>query len=356
MMSFRPNDQIIARVTNISLIGDRLCLRRCRKAPLQRKGLLACAVFCGLLAGRAGSSSPGDQVAAYGRVSPRSGIVTLAAPYYLNLPPVVAELYVKVGDHVVRQQKLAVTQSRALASCDLGLAKAHLVTAEARLRALTADPKTEEIAAQQAMIDGLQAEVRAEKAKRLPDTAVGKSEAHAHEEAAEAKVAMGQHQLGATREVRPSDLAVAQAEVEEAKAAVTRAEILLNFTETDAPFDGEILKILAYPGAEAATHGLLEIGATHEMVIKAELNVADLRRVKVGARATMKSEAWPGEALGTVTEVAPLVDRSTLDALSTFANVDREVVEAIITPEAPEKLAGLSGAEVTVIITTDRAQ
>ena len=56
---------------------------------------------------------------------------------------------------------------------------------------------------------------------------------------------------------------------------------------------------------------------------------------------------------GSVTRVDPRVERSDLTALSTFANVDRQIIEATITPEAPEKLAGLTGAEVTVTIATD---
>jgi multidrug efflux pump subunit AcrA (membrane-fusion protein) len=347
--------QIVACVDSIPSTMVLHCMRQMLRAAVQTWVSVACASFCALCSGRAAPPAPGDQVAAYGRLSPGQGAVTLAVPYYLNLPPVVAELFVKVGDHVVRHQQLAVTHCRSLAISDLALAKAHLSTAEERLRALTAEPKSEETAAQEAMIESLQAEVRAEKAKKPPDTAAAKSEARAREDAAAAKVTMGQHQLQAMREVRPVDLAVAQAEVEEAKAAVARAEVLLAFTDVDAPFDGEILKILSYSGADAATRGLLVIGATQAMVIKAEFNVADARRVKVGARAIIKSEAWPGEISGIVSQIDPLVERSTLASLSTFANVDREIIEATITPEAPEKLAGLTGAEVTVTIVTDPA-
>jgi HlyD family secretion protein len=333
----------------------RHCEHQSRSAVTRTWVLTVCASFCALCSARAGPQAPGDQVAAYGRVSPGEGSVTLAAPYYLNSPPVVAELFVKAGDHVGRHQELAMMQCRMLANTDLALAKAHLSTAEERLRALTAEPKGQEIAAQEAIIESLEAEARAEKDKKPPDTAAGKSEARAREDAAEAKVAMSQHRLQAMREVRPADLAVAQAEVEEAKVAVERAQALLAFTEVDAPFDGEILKILSYPGADAATRGLLEIGATQAMVIKAELSVADAWRVKVGARAIIKSEAWQGETSGIVTRIDPLVERSNLTALSTFANVDRQIIEATITLEAPEKLAGLTGAEVTVSITTDQA-
>ena len=97
---------------------------------------LACAACCALCVVQATATQrPVEQVAAYGRVSPGERAVTLAAPYYLNSPPVVAELFVKEGDLVTRHQKLAVMQSQALASADLAMAKSHLSTAEERLRA-----------------------------------------------------------------------------------------------------------------------------------------------------------------------------------------------------------------------------
>jgi HlyD family secretion protein len=210
-------------------------------------------------------------------------------------------------------------------------------------------PKSQEIAAQEALIKSLEAEARAEKVKKRPDTGTGKDEATAREEAAEAKVAMSQHQLEAIREVRPADLAVVRAEAEEAKTAVVRAEALLALTEVEAPFDGQILKILSYPG-EDASRGLLEIGATQAMVIKGELNVGDASRVRVGAQATIKSEAWQGEIAGKVTRIDSRVKRSELTAPSTFAKVDRQIIEMTIAPETPEKLEGLTGAEVTVTI------
>jgi HlyD family secretion protein len=327
----------------------RLSLYRPHRPTVRAWTLRACAGFCALWAVQAAAQSLVDQVAAYGRVSPGERAVTLSVPYYLNSPPVVAELFVKEGDHVVRHQKLAVTQSHSLASADLAMAKAHLSTAEERLQALNAEPKSQEIAAQEALVKSLEAEARGEKAKKRPETAAGRNEAAALEEAAEAKVAMSQHQLEAMREVRPADLAVVRAEVEEAKAAVVRAEALQAFTEVEAPFDGQILKILSYPG-EDASRGLLEIGATQAMVIKGELNVGDASRAKVGARATIKSEAWQGEIAGRVTRIDSRVKRSELTTLSTFANVDRQIIEATITPETPEKLEGLTGAEVTVTI------
>jgi multidrug efflux pump subunit AcrA (membrane-fusion protein) len=114
-------------------------LRHRGKAIVRAWTLRACAGFCVLWAVQAAAQRSVDQVAAYGRVSPGERAVTLTAPSYLNSPPVVAELFVKEGDHVARHQKLAVTQSQLLASADLAIAKAHLSTAEERLQALNAE-------------------------------------------------------------------------------------------------------------------------------------------------------------------------------------------------------------------------
>jgi hypothetical protein len=51
---------------------------------------------------------------------------------------------------LIGRGQLAVTQSQAFASADLAMAKAHLSTAEERLRAL--NTKSQEIAAREALI------------------------------------------------------------------------------------------------------------------------------------------------------------------------------------------------------------
>src|SRR6476659_5729506 len=69
-------------------------------------------ILGGLCGVEAAVQPPVEQVAAYGRVSPGERPVKLTAPYYLKVPLVVAELFVKEGDYVTRHQKLAVMQSQ----------------------------------------------------------------------------------------------------------------------------------------------------------------------------------------------------------------------------------------------------
>ena len=258
-----------------------------------------------------------DRIAAYGRVSPADGILEIAVPYYQGAPQIIAEVVVKEGDRVVRGQKLATTQTQALAAADLAIARAHLNTAEEKLRLVTAVAGPEE-------------------------SSSGRS-------------APGGHPVPARHDSRADDPGVSRAEVESAKEEVKRAEVLLGFTEIHAPADGQVLQILTRAGEGAARRALLAMGNTQAMTIEAEVSVGDAGRVRVGARATVRSDAWAGELTGTVTAVALRVQRSTLTAPAVFANVDRRVVEATIRPDATARLEGHTGAEVTVLIAADPA-
>jgi HlyD family secretion protein len=307
-------------------------------------------LFLAALCGSGSAQTPADRIAAYGQVCSGERIVTLAIPSFMGAPQTIAELLVKEGDRVTPKQQLATTNNRALAAADLELAKTRLKAGQKRLENVQAGPKSEDLAAQEALIRSLEADARAETAKKRSDTEAKSREVLARQESLEWKVKMAQRQLEAMR-VRPTDVAIAQAEVEEVEAAFQRAQVLLLSTEIFSPMEGQVLKILSYPGEGGAGQGLLEIGDIRSMQVKAEINVTDATRVAPGAKAMVKSNAWPGEMAGTVTRIRPKVERSVLSAPSTFSNVDRIVVEATIALEAPEKLAGLSGAEVTVLIT-----
>ena len=254
-----------------------------------------------------------------------------------------------------KHQKLADTQSQPLAAAEVALAKTHLATAEARLKALSAGPKPEELDVQEAAVKGQEAELRAAKARKRPDSTSAREEEAEHEDALHWKATGSRRQLDALRHARPEDVEVARLEIAEAEAAVKRAEAWQAFTEITAPIDGQVLKILTFPGEGTAGRGLLELGDTGAMVIKAELSVADAARVKTGARAIVTSPAWAGELAGTVKRVDLRVERSTLSAPSAFANVDRQFVEATIIPSTQGSLAARTGAEVTVRIPLDAA-
>ena len=255
---------------------------------------LACGASCLLIATQASAEATTDQVAAFGHVSPGERSVILAVPYYGGAPQEVAELLVKEGDKISKGQKLAVTNNQALAAAEVAIVKAKLKIATERLNALNAGPKAEDISAQEALIKSLESEARSDKSKKRTDAAANSRETLAHEESLDWKVKVAQYQLRAMQQARPSDVAVARAEIAEAEAAVARAEALALSTEILSPINGQVLKVIAYPGEGAAGQGLVEIGETQTMLIKAELNVADASRVKTGARADHQERRLAG--------------------------------------------------------------
>ena len=91
---------------------------------------------------------------------------------------------------------------------------------------------------------------------------------------------------------RPTDIVVAEADLAEAKAAVTVAQSSLGLTELRAPSDGQILKIVTYAGEQPGDHGVLLFGNTGAMQIKAEVDISEVAHVHVGALAQATAPAY----------------------------------------------------------------
>ena len=301
------------------------------------------------------------EVVAYGRVVPGESIVTVAVPYYQSAPQVVLTLSVKEGDRVEKGQTLSTTNNRPIALADLARAEATVQVKKQQLQLVEEGMEADEISAQEALTRSLEAEAieaakRSERLKQLFERKAAPQqdwdEAIARSGSLDAKFAMAKYQLAAMRYIRPADITSAQAAVAEAEAAVQQAKAMLATTEVAAPFPGQVLKILSYPGERVDEKGLLQLGNIDAMQIKAEIYVSDASGVRPGDKAKIKSEAWQGDLTGTVLRIAPMVERSYLSPPSSLSSVDRRVVEATIALDEPSKAAAWSGAEATVYITT----
>ena len=296
---------------------------------------------------------------AYGRVVPGEQIMSLTLPYFQAGPQLVAQLKVAEGDRVTAGQILALSSHHEIAVASLAQAEAHEQSLAAHLKLVSEGAKAEDIAAQEALVasqeyDLGKAREHLKRSAALHGTQAV-SEATWLDDTAdvgslENKLAMSKHTLDSMRHPRPTDILVAQADLAEAKAAVALARASLALTELRAPCDGQMLKIIAYPGEQPGERGALLFGDTSRMQIKAELDISDIGRVHVGAAAEATSPAWIGALTGKVVGIAPRVDQSLLVPHSAFAPVDRRVIELTIALDHPETVATLSSAEATVAI------
>jgi|UPI000476C397 HlyD family secretion protein len=120
------------------------------------------------------------------------------------------------------------------------------------------------------------------------------------------------------REIRPTDLQAAQAEVDSAIAAFKKAKADLALAYVRSPITGQTLKIYARPGEIVGNRGIAAIGQTDQMFVAAQVYETDIDRVRVGQRATITSSAFANE-LKEVTKIGSQIQKKTASSILTRA-------------------------------------
>jgi HlyD family secretion protein len=161
--------------------------------------------------------------------------------------------------------------------------------------------------------------------------------------------------LNQVAEVRPVDLQIAQAEVDNAVANLQQAQTNLNQVYIKSPINGQILKIHTRVGEKIGDSGLLELAQTNNMVAVAEVYQTDIDKVKLGQQAVITSQAFSGKLKGTVSQIGLQVDRQNVFSSQPGENLDRRVIEVKIrlNSQDSQRLASLTNLQVQVEIQVD---
>ncbi|MBD2091235.1 ABC exporter membrane fusion protein [Microcoleus sp. FACHB-1515] len=335
-------------------------------------------------------------ITALGRLEPVSEVIRVSAPLTLDGDRV-AQLLVKQGDSVQPGQVIAVLDSSHRLQSALREAQEQVRVAQSRYEQVRAGAKTGEIAAQQATIARLQAELQGAVAAQTAQIAqrqaeldnatteydrfhalylegaiaasaldskrllVETTQAQLLEASAqqnrtvstlEAQIREAEANLSRIQEVRPVDMRVAQMEIDRAIAAMQRTQADLDQSCIRAPIAGQIMKIHAWPGEKLGENGLLELGQTRSMAVVAEVYQTDIRSVRVGQRVAITSQAFPGTIAGTVSELGLEVSQQNVFSNQPGENLDRRVIEVKIRldPQQSKQVAGLTNLQVQVAI------
>lgn len=345
------------------------------------------------------TSASTQAVSALGYLKPDGEVIYLSAPTNpTGLSATrVAQLLVSEGDRVKANQTIAVLDTLESLQAALNQAKEEVELARANLANVRAGVKPGELEAQEATITQLQADLEGKiimqeraiarlnaelenaqvehqryqelfeagavtasqlDAKRLTLETAQKQleEAEANrtwiETTFEQQIRAAQATLGQLAEVRPTDIQVAQAEVERAIADVVKAEADLKLAYVYAPTDGQILKIHTQTGELIQEQGIVALGQTEQMTVIAEVYELDIGRVQVGQPATITSPAIPESLHGTVTQVGLQVNPQQLLSTNPAADVDRRIVEVKIRLDEADsqKASGLTNLQVNVVI------
>ena len=300
-------------------------------------------------------------VVAPGRVQPKDGVVSLAAPASQSqlTAAIVTALHVRPGEWVERGRVLATLRGREELDAALVGTTRKVAVAEARLVALRSGAKADDLSALRTEIQSDEAALAqlatdTQRAKQLHEQRMLSAAAM---EAQESRLTVAARALEAKRTrlkglsaVRPADVAVAEAELRAAEADVDEARARLENSLVRAPDDGRVLAIHAYPGQAVGTAGVLAFGRTAEMYVDAEVLEEDLRRTRVGQQVQITGDVLESATSGTVEEIGYLVGSREVFRNDPTAFADSRVVHVKIRATDPASLERFIDARVTVQI------
>lgn len=322
--------------------------------------------------------APHGAVVAQGQLQPDGGVVSLIGPTGDRLLrwDVAEGDRVKAGQSLgeleslaARSQELRVAQTqlreaRARAEAEkrvaearlevarIGLAKAELQRSQAEQRLARAEAEggqldllRQTVTLAENKLDQLRQAARDESAGRLVSPAAldqqelevrqARSEWESARQQAREGLEMGALAVQAARgEVVAAEAAAesvaATVPLESLEQQVELMSLQVAAVRLHSPIDGKVLSLDVSPGDSLATRPLARVADTSRMVCRAEVNVAEMRRVVVGAETRLSSPALSRPLAGTVRSVSRLVGSPQLPSPSPLARVDWRSAEVMI--------------------------
>jgi HlyD family secretion protein len=166
------------------------------------------------------------------------------------------------------------------------------------------------------------------------------------------QIKQAQGTLAQTAEIRPTDIATAQAEIDSARASVERIRSELALTYIRAPKAGRVLKIITHAGETVSNEGVVDFGETDQMYAVAEVYQSDVSKVKQGQKVRIISDSLPKELQGTVDWVGYQVQRQNIINSDPSSNIDSRIVEVRVRldNESSEQAAKFTNLQVQAVI------
>ncbi len=279
-----------------------------------------------------------DSVACVGRIIPQERVQKLAAFAPTGSQAVVDTLKVKQGDIVKKGDVVAIIAGEKTALATLNRAKASLNTAKSArdIRVLEHQNIVADIEGELAQIANILAEKDPPRREReeleYNQTSLMRKLAHAR-------------QMLTLIQKNQNDI------VAEAELAVNEADKIHKSYFVSSPINGKVLELHVKNGEAVSIEGVCEIADVSSLLVEAEIYVADVAKVKVGAKAEISSDALAGKVFaGEVVSISSTVRNNKVFSPDPSEYSNLKVVRAKIKLEKFDALKNLIGSQVNVRI------
>ncbi|MEM7581398.1 MAG: HlyD family efflux transporter periplasmic adaptor subunit [Mastigocoleus sp.] len=340
-----------------------------------------------------------DWVVALGKIVPKGEVIKISVVNARDSR--VNNILVQEGDRVKANQIIAILQGKDRAEQQLREAMANVLVKRSQLlKVQQGDFKQGDVLAQRAAISELEARLESEIQEKAAvineaqaalrnaqltyqrnrslagEGAISNSELdNAREQLERARAIFAQNRadynntksvlqakfskekanLQRLKEVRPVDIKIAQAQLQQALIQVEQRKAELDDTQVKVPVSGQILKINTRVGEQVNTEeGIAELGQTKQMYVIAEVYESDILKVKPGQKVTINSEygGFQEEITGKVEKIGLQIGKTNFTQSSPTTDVNARVVEVKIPIDSEDspKVSSLTGMQVNVKI------
>lgn len=286
-------------------------------------------------------------VAAPGRVEPASEEIAVGAP----ITGILKKILVEEGDRVERGQVVASIENDEYRA-SLGKAEAALHLREAELLRLNNGARPQERREALAAVQEAQAVVKnaaddLERRRALAASGVTSQEIF---DRAQREYAVARQRLESAKQkyaliddrARDEDIAIAEAQVDIARATRDEAQAELDKTSIRSPIDGTVLRVDRHSGELVSTFlntPVLTVGDVSRLYVRADVDEADIAKVHLGMPAYVTAEAFGDKRFsGHVTRIGQMLGKKNVYTDEPKEHIDSKILEVLIQIDDPHSL------------------
>ena len=279
-----------------------------------------------------------DYVACVGRVIPQERVQKLAVSASTGAQAVIETLNVKQGDIIKENDVVAIIAGEKTALATLKRAKASLETAKSARDIRVMEQKN--------IIADMQGELQ-----QISNVIAEKDPPRREREELEYNQTSLMRKIAHARAMLPLIEKNQNDIVAEASLAVEEADKVHKSYYVKSPISGKVLDMHIKEGEAVSMEGVCEIADISKLFVEAEIYVADIAKVKVGAKAVITSDALNGKSFeGTVVSISSSVKNNKVFSSDPSEYSNLKVVRAKIKLNDCDALKNLIGSQVNVRI------